>query len=105
MLCPWSDYILVITHATLTRGGLPAGFGEETVTTPNRRCPFLTTLPECYCSRAQSIWAVLVVELCGGDLERCEYYRRNCQVGEAATAGPAKPESTSAKTICVLEKE
>lgn len=58
-------------------------------TSPNRRCPFLNKpLPGCYCSRPQSIWAVLVVELCGGDFERCEIYRRNWPAGEATDDEP-----------------
>jgi hypothetical protein len=61
-------------------------------TTPNRRCPFLAkVLPECYCSRPQSIWAVLVVDLCGGDFEECEYYRRNWPPGEAGKDESEKP--------------
>jgi hypothetical protein len=57
--------------------------------TNNRHCPFLTKpLPGCYCSRPQSIWAVLVVELCIGEFERCEIYRRNWPPEETAGGEP-----------------
>jgi hypothetical protein len=54
-------------------------------TTKNRRCPFLSQpLPGCYCSRPQSIWAVLVVELCAGEFECCEIYRQNWPADKTA---------------------
>lgn len=49
----------------------------------NRLCPFLASpLPKCYCLRAESIWAVRVVEFCAGRFELCEYYRMHCSEKE-----------------------